>query len=120
MTRSTLFRILAAALLAMSIFPLDAADMTGKWDMVWDTEGGVRRTVWEVRQEGEKVTVDTDGSKLTGTIKDNQFAVEGSFYSAEAGYNAPLKVSGSLEGDALNGKGSWDQYSMSFTASRAK
>lgn len=104
----------------MTLSPLAAADMSGKWDMVWDTEGGVRRTVWEVRQEGEKVTVDTDGSKLIGTLKGNQFAVEGSFYSAEAGYNAPLKVSGTLDGDELKGKGSWDQYSMSFTASQAK
>ena len=107
-------------LISMTLSPLAAADMSGKWDMVWDTEGGVRRTVWEVRQEGEKVTVDTDGSKLIGTLKGNQFAVEGSFYSAEAGYNAPLKVSGTLDGDELKGKGSWDQYSMSFTASQAK
>ncbi len=109
-----------ALVVGVSVFPLSAADISGKWDMVWDTEGGIRRTVWEVRQEGEKVTVETGGSKLSGTIKDSQFAVEGSFYSAEAGYDAPLKVSGTLEGDELKGKGSWDQYAMTFTASRSK
>ncbi len=115
MPRAASFLILAV----LPLSPLGAADIGGKWDMVWDTEGGVRRTVWEIRQTGEKITVETGGVTLQGEFKDNRFTVEGRFYSAEAGYSATLKVSGSLEGGELKGSGSWDQYAMTFTGRRS-
>lgn len=113
----SLFFMLFAVLSATA---LGAADISGEWDLVWNTEGGVRRTVWNISQSGEKVTVKTGGAVLEGVFKDNRITVAGEFYAAEAGYSAPLKIEGSLEGDELKGKGSWDQYAMTFTAARSQ
>jgi hypothetical protein len=47
--------------------------------------------------------------------------VEGKLYSAEAGYTGALKVEGTLgEDGTLKGRGSWDQYPMTFTAKRSE
>lgn len=105
---------------ALAAPPASAADISGKWSLVWDTEGGVRRTVWDIRQDDEKITVETDGHKLEGSFHNNTLTLEGRFYSAEAGYGAVLKVTGTLEDGKLKGSGSWDQYAMTFTAERAE
>ncbi len=118
--RALVLGIFTAVGLFVSALPAATAEIGGKWDMVWDTEGGIRRTVWDIRQTGEQVTVETDGTKLEGTFKDNRITVQGKFYSAEAGYSATLKVSGSLEGGKLKGSGSWDQYAMTFTGTRSQ
>ena len=118
--RASALGIFTAVGLLVSALPTAAADIGGKWDMVWDTEGGVRRTVWEIRQTGEKITVETGGTELTGAFKDNRLTVEGRFYAAEAGYSATLKLSALLENGELKGSGSWDQYAMTFTGTRAE
>ena len=99
---------------------LDAAELGGTWKMVWDTEGGIRRTDWKISQDGEALTIVTDGQVFKGTFKDNRMVVEGKLYSAEAGYTATLKIEGTLAPDGtLNGRGTWDQYAMTFTGKRA-
>ena len=95
--------------------------MSGTWQMVWDTEGGIRRTDWKITQEGESITVQFEGNVFKGTFKAGRLAVEGKLYSAEAGYTAQLKVEGALQEDGgLKGRGTWDQYAMTFTAERAE
>ena len=89
--------------------------------MVWDTEGGIRRTDWKISQEGESITVESKGEVFKGAFKDDRLVVEGKLYSAEAGYSAQLKVEGVLQEDGgLKGRGTWDQYAMTFTAKRVK
>ena len=89
--------------------------------MVWGTEGGIRRTDWKISQEDESITVESDGNVFKGTFKAGRMVVEGRLYSAEAGYTAQLKVEGVLlEDGGLKGRGTWDQYPMTFTAERAK
>lgn len=114
--RLTLLSLLAA----VCTVTLHAADISGKWLFTWDTEGGIRNTEWTIAQNGESLTIQSEGQKFAGTLKDGQFQVEGQLYAAEAGYTAMLKVEGRLEGDVLKGRGTWDQYAMTFTAKRAE
>ena len=97
-----------------------AESVAGKWNLVWDTEGGIRNTVWEVKQDGDAVSVTTDGQELEGTFKDGRLELSGKFYSSEAGYSSELKVEGTLENGQLKGRGSWDAYGMTFSGERAK
>ncbi|MDE0110430.1 MAG: hypothetical protein OXN96_21715 [Bryobacterales bacterium] len=97
-----------------------AESVAGKWNLTWDTEGGIRHTVWEVEQDGDALSVTTDGHKLEGTFKDGRLEVSGKFYSSEAGYSAELKVEATLENGQLKGRGSWDAYGMTFSGKRAQ
>ena len=97
-----------------------AEDIAGKWNLTWDTEGGIRHTVWEVKQDGEAVYVTSDGQQFEGTFKDGRLELSGRSYSSEAGYSAELKVEGTLENGQLKGRGSWDAYAMTFSGERAK
>ena len=111
------------AALAALVFVLPAfasEGIVGNWDVVWDTEGGVRTQQWTVSGEGETVTLEFAGNEFQGTFKDGRLEFGGDFYSAEAGYSAVLKVEGSLMDGKLSGKGTWDQYAMTFTATRAE
>lgn len=113
--------LLAGLFIALVAVPVRAADVSGTWHMVWDTEGGIRRTDWKITQEGESITVESEGNVFMGTLKAGRMVVEGRLYSAEAGYTAQLKVEGTLQKDGgLKGRGTWDQYAMTFTAERAK
>ena len=116
--RSNLLTLLAllVCLAPQSAF---AESVAGKWKLVWDTEGGIRNTVWEIKQDGDAVSVTTDGQELEGTFKDGHLELSGKFYSSESGYSAELKIEGTLENGQLKGKGSWDAYGMTFSGERA-
>lgn len=120
MTRLSFLSLVGLFVCLASPTPLQAADLTGKWDFVWDTEGGERRGIWVIAQDGETVTAESEGQTLRGTFSDGRLQVEGKFYSAEAGYSSTLKVEGRLEDGVLKGSGSWDQYGMTFTAKPAE
>ena len=97
-----------------------AEGVAGKWNLTWDTQGGIRQTVWEVEQDGDALSVMTDGQKLEGTFKDGRLELSGEIYAVRAGYSAELKVEGTLVGGQLKGKGSWGGYAMSFVGERAQ
>ena len=120
MTRQR-FLLRSSLLLASAAVPaLDAAGIDGKWNLVWDTEGGVRRTQWQIVQDGQKLTVETNGQVFKGTLKGDRIVLAGECYAGEAGYSATLKVEGTFKGEELRGKGTWDQYAMTFTGKRAE
>ena len=110
----------ALAALVFLLPALASEGIAGKWDVVWDTEGGVRRQQWSVSGEAESVTLEFAGNEFQGTFKDGRLEFSGNFYSAEAGYSAVLKVEGRLTDGQLSGNGTWDQYAMTFTATRAE
>lgn len=97
-----------------------AESIAGKWNLVWDTQGGVRHQVWDISQDGEAVSVETDGQKLEGTFKDGRIELSGKIHAARAGYSAELKAEGALVNGQLKGKGSWGGYVMSFVGERDK
>ena len=114
--------LLALLALLVSLAPqcAFAEGLAGKWKLVWDTEGGVRHSVWDIRQNSEAVSVETDGQKLAGTFKDGHLELSGKFHAGEAGYSAELKVEATLENGKLKGRGSWDAYAMTFTGERVE
>ncbi|MDE0622723.1 MAG: hypothetical protein OXH83_13750 [Bryobacterales bacterium] len=97
-----------------------AESITGKWNLVWDTQGGVRHQVWDISQDDEAVSVETDGQKMEGTFRDGRLEVSGKIHAARAGYGSELKVEGTLVNGQLKGKGSWGGYVMSFVGERDK
>ena len=119
MTRGHFLVVALLALGPASVLVLDAAEIEGKWKVVWDTEGGIRQSEWNVTQEGNSIKVDMGEQVFEGTVADNRIAFEGTYYASEAGYKSALKVEGTLEAGVIKGKGSWDQYAMTFTAKRA-
>lgn len=114
--------LLTALALLVCLAPKSAfaQSVAGKWNLTWDTEGGIRHSVWDVKQDGDAVSVTTDGQELEGTLQDGRLELSGKFYSSEAGYSAELKVEGTLENGQLKGRGSWDAYGMTFSGERAE
>lgn len=109
------------ALLACSVPQSALAEsITGKWNLAWDTQGGVRHQIWDISQDGEAVCVETDGQKLEGTFRDGRLELSGKIYAARAGYSAELRVEGTLVDGRLKGKGAWAGYDMSFVGDRDK
>lgn len=101
---------------------LYAAEIAGKWDMVWSTPGGERKSVLTVTVEGETVRAELSGSKepIPGTFKDGELKLNGKLFSAEAGMDGEFKLSGKLEGEQLKGSASWEEHQMTFTATKVK
>lgn len=97
-----------------------AESIAGKWNLVWDTQGGVRHTVWDISEDGETISVETDGQKIEGTFKDGRLEVSGELHAARAGYSAEMKAEGTLVNGKLKGKGSWAGYALSFVGERDK
>lgn len=109
---------LAAALILAATQLLAAID--GKWNFTWDTEGGVRQSILEFKQQGETIVASMEGGEVKGTLKGSEFQLAGKIHSAEAGYAADMEIKGKMEGDTLKGSGVWDTHPMTFTAVRAK
>lgn len=116
--RSLFTALMLVALTAIP--PLFATDLGGKWKLVWDTEGGIRHTKWEIVQDGESLTVRTDGQVLKGAVEGERIKLEGKFHAGEAGYSSTLKVNATVSDGKLKGRGTWDQYKMTFTGTRAE
>lgn len=113
-----LLRTAIVASLAAFALPLSAGDLSGKWAFTWDTEGGVRESVVEIKQDGEKLTGKMGEAELAGQTTAEGFELAGKLYSSEAGYTADLRFRGKQDGDKLVGTGAWDAHGVSFTAAR--
>ena len=108
---------LLACLVPQSAF---AESIAGKWNLTWHTEAGIRHTVWDISQDGEAVSVETDGQEVEGTFKDGRLELSGKLYAARAGYSAEMKAEGTLVNEQLKGEASWGGYVMSFVGERDK
>lgn len=101
---------------------LPAADLSGKWNFVWQTEGGERRTTLTVTIDNDKVTAQFPEGKtpINGTFAENKLNLAGKLYSSEAGQEGEFRLNGVLDGDQLKGTAAWDEHEMTFTAKRAQ
>lgn len=79
----------------------------------WDTEGGVRESVIEIKQEGEKLSATMGDAQLTGRAGAGGFEHSGKLYSPQAGYTAYL------DAGRLVGSSDWEAHRSTFTAVRA-
>ncbi len=97
-----------------------AADLSGKWNIVFDTSNGEYEFPLTLTVKGENVAATIDGQEMKGTFRGGKLELAGEFFPAVAGYKAELKISGQTEGDQIKGDASWDVYEMTFTATRAE
>jgi len=106
------------ALLAAS--PLaHASEIDGKWDVVYQTEGGTRTSDLTLTIDGEAVRALMGETELEGTYKDGKLELTGEHHSSEAGYTATVKLEGRLEDGKLKGNWQWSEYASTFEATRS-
>jgi len=117
-----------STLLAVLVFfGLWAAELSGRWHFVFDTEAGVREANMALEVKGQEIVgkvygVDSDETftEVKGTLAGVRVTLEFEYYSADAGYKSVVKIQGTLEGDKITGEWQFDQHSGTFTATRLK
>ena len=109
------------ASVALAAAQSGVAELNGKWDFVWQTPGGERRSTLTFSQSGEKVEARFPDAKepITGTLKDGKVALAGRVYSSEAGDAADFHLNGTLASGELKGTGGWGEHQLTFIARKA-
>jgi len=110
------------ALLLVATFSaqaLSAADFSGKWVFEFDTPDGIVNAPIELVQNGESLSATIADQSLKGRAHEDGFELTGDFFYADAGYSAPLRITGKPQGEGLAGDASWDANPLTFTAKRA-
>ena len=118
----TLLLVLALFVCAILWMPASraqtaAANVSGKWHFVLDTEGGDRIVEPTFQQDGENVTGKWDKNDVKGTFIDGKLNLDFHLDSDEAGPGT-MKIVAVLANDALTGDWSFEQYSGKFKATR--
>ena len=112
----------AAAFVALlfTFKPVSASDpITGKWNFVFDTEGGPREFTAALKLDGDKVTGKfADKADVKGTFKEEKINLAFPFQSDEANMTDTLTITGKLEKGTLAGDWSFSQYSGTYKAHR--
>jgi hypothetical protein len=126
MKRTTLHSaaVLPGVALALAILlpaPARAAsDIVGKWHFVLDTPAGTREAAVTLERDGEKVTGTWGPAPIVkGTFIDGKLELAFPIETQEAGPGT-LKITGTLDGDALAGKWAFNEYEGEFKATREK
>ena len=111
-------QILLFCLASMALW---SADLTGKWDFVWQTPGGERRSTLTFTQNADKVEARFPDAKepITGTFQNGKLSLTGKVHSSEAGEAAEFQMEGTLADGELKGTGAWGEHGLSFTARKA-
>ena len=118
--KTTLNTLIAVLCILCLTFPVSAAaaEVTGKWDFVLDTQGGERRAAAEFRLDGETVSGKWGEADVKGTYADGK--LELSFpLNSEVGLGT-LKISGKVEDKQIAGTWQFEGYSGTFKAIRAE
>ena len=108
-------------LIAAGAAALLSADLNGRWNFVWQTPGGERRSTLTFTQNTENVEVRfPDGKELiTGTFRDGKLSLSGRVFSSEAGEAADFHMDGTVSDGELKGTGGWGEHQLTFTARKA-
>jgi hypothetical protein len=120
MTRNTRlagFAIRSLVILFLA-FPAVAADLSGGWNFVFNTEGGMIEAPVTLTVDGENVTAKMGDTELKGTVREGKLEIAGKHYSPEAGYEAELKLTGKADGNRIAGDGAFDIHTFTFTAEK--
>ncbi len=122
MVRPRFNALVGALVLVLAVGSAVAASpVDGKWQVTWDTEGGVRHQEWTIRSTDSGVVVGTNDMEFQGTFEDGKLKFSGSYYAARAGYSSKLTVEAELNDDGkLTGSGTWGQYAMTFVGTQAE
>jgi hypothetical protein len=94
-----------------------AANVSGKWHFVLDTEGGDRIVEPMFQQSGETVTGKWGANDVKGTFADGKLTLEFHLDSDEAGPGT-MKISAVLADNVLTGDWAFEQYNGKFKGTR--
>jgi hypothetical protein len=124
MSTSTSLKLSLSVLCVVVILPLvaavhAAADVSGTWNFVMNTDGGERQSRATFKVEGKSVT-GTWGEKteVKGTFVDGALDLSFPIESPEAGAGT-LTIKAKLANDELTGNWSFQTYGGSLKATRA-
>jgi len=117
-----------SALVAVLVFfSLSAAELSGRWHFVFETEAGIREANMALEVKGQEVVgkvypvgSEDTSTEVKGTLDGGRLTLEFEYYSADAGYKSIVKIQGTLEGDKIAGEWQFDEHSGTFTATRLK
>ena len=95
-----------------------ATVLDGEWSFNMSAAEGEHTFSVTPGVEGETVTGTSGDETFTGTFTDNQLVLSGDHYIDEAGYAAPLSLSGTLDADQITGTATWDSYDAALVGRR--
>jgi hypothetical protein len=109
-------------LVVLSAASLLGADLTGRWNFIWQTPGGERRSTLTFKQNSDNVEALFPDSKepIKGTFKDGKLSLSGRVFSQEAGEAAEFHLQATLTGSELKGSGGWGDHALTFTANKSE
>ena len=113
---------MAALLFTLSTASRSASDpITGKWTFVFDTQGGPREFTADLKLNGQQVSGKfADKADVKGTFKEAKIDLAFPFESPELNVTETLKITGTLEKDALTGDWSYTEYTGTYKAHRSE
>jgi hypothetical protein len=92
----------------------------GTWNLVLYTEIGDKPAEITLQTEGEIVKGSASGQPIVGTFRDGALSLKlADFYSPDAGFKADLGIQGKVDGDTLQGRWSFAEYSGTLRGTRA-
>ena len=94
-----------------------AANVSGKWHFVLQTDDGERIIEPTFQQDGEKITGKWRDGDVKGTFSNGKLDVDVPITSEEVGPGI-LKLKGALAGEALSGDWTFLEYKGTFRATR--
>jgi hypothetical protein len=103
----------------MALTSQGAANISGKWRFVPQTEDGERIIEPTFQQDGETITGKWRDSDVKGTLSNGRLDLEFPINSEEAGPGI-LKLKGALAGVSLSGDWTFLEYKGTFRAPRVR
>ncbi len=97
-----------------------SGDISGKWQFVFNTEGGDRESTADFKLDGDQVTGKWNTADVKGTFKDGDLDLAFPYNSEEAGMTGTLKMKGKLKEGKLIGTWQFGDYNGAFTGTRQK
>ena len=100
--------------------PAQAADITGNWRFVYQTDGEERENSATFKVDGDQVTGKYNGADVQGTFKDGDVNLAFPYDSEEAGMKATLKMKGKLKDGKIVGNWQFADNDGTFVATRTE
>ncbi len=93
------------------------AGLPGSWHFVLDTPGGDRESDADFHLDGSKVTGKYGKADVAGTFENGKMDLAFPVDTEEAG-SGTLKLTGTLDADAITGNWTFAEYNGTFKATR--
>ncbi len=111
--------LLALCFTLCAAAPLHAQEVNGDWVFQLTASEGSDHFTMKLAVDGETVSgAIGENETFEGSFKDGQLKLTGQHYVEQAGYAAPLVMSGTVDGDQIRGTASWDSFAATMEGHR--